>query len=629
MGRMEQSMHTYWMVQGSALAFGLLTATVTLADPAADASLDQGWSGPQKVNWYTRSQGSRLLPLSWMQALEQPGTNAPFLDRAHIEKFRYLLNASTQPGQLPVGFAIDTQDDERFSEITRLRWKHPQSSREPWVGMNCAACHTAEMSYQGTQLRIEGGPTQADFQGFMRALRRALVETRDDDAKWQRFAAAVLKSADKPDNRTLLKAELSRLVDWELRVQRANETSLEYGFGRLDAFGNIFNKVVLRANAQQQPPSPSDAPVSYPFLWNIHQHDRVQWNGIAPNSTKLAGIEVGALGRNVGEVLGVFADLTLRPPGPAIAGYRSSAHVGNLKQLEQQITLLRPPAWPPAFPPIDADRWDAGRKLFTATGPGGCSACHQVLARKDLKTRFAAQMTPLKGNDAIGTDPWMACNSYTTRAQTGVLRFTPPRFFIGSGVPMRASAPVTDMLNVAVIGSIWNQSAQVVGSPGKKESGKPFSTIIEAIDIVTDISAGEPSAENRAERLQRCLSEDSEVLAYKGRPLMGVWATAPYLHNGSVPSLFDLLLPPAMRPTSFAVGTREFDPVRVGYVVDPAAGDNSFTFRTVDAAGRPIDGNANGGHDYGNAVLTDDQRWALVEYMKAVGGKRVGNRVLP
>ena len=134
---------------------------------------------------------------------------------------------------------------------------------------------------------------------------------------------------------------------------------------------------------------------------------------------------------------------------------------------------------------------------------------------------------------------------------------------------------------------------------------------------------------SRAERLQRCLSDDSPVLAYKGRPLAGIWATPPYLHNGSVPTLFDLLLPPAQRPAAFAAGTREFDPARVGYVSDAAAPGNSFTFRTADAAGNPIAGNSNRGHDYGNAALTDGQRWALVEYMKAVGGRREGNRVVP
>ena len=54
--------------------------------------------------------------------------------------------------------------------------------------------------------------------------------------------------------------------------------------------------------------------------------------------------------------------------------------------------------------------------------------------------------------------------------------------------------------------------------------------------------------------------------AYPARPLAGVWATAPYLHDNSVPTLWHLLLPPEQRPTRFKVGDREYDPERVGYV---------------------------------------------------------------
>ena len=52
--------------------------------------------------------------------------------------------------------------------------------------------------------------------------------------------------------------------------------------------------------------------------------------------------------------------------------------------------------------------------------------------------------------------------------------------------------------------------------------------------------------------------------ARKGRALNGIWATAPYLHNGSVPTLYDLLLPAADRPKKFRVGSRELDVKKVG-----------------------------------------------------------------
>jgi hypothetical protein len=106
-------------------------------------------------------------------------------------------------------------------------------------------------------------------------------------------------------------------------------------------------------------------------------------------------------------------------------------------------------------------------------------------------------------------------------------------------------------------------------------------------------------------------------IAYKGRPLQGIWATAPYLHNGSVPNLWEVLLPPAKRSPAFNMGTREFDPKLVGYVTAPSV-DNSFVFQTHDASGAPLDGNSNAGHDYGNATLSDDDRWALIEFMKTL-----------
>jgi len=114
-----------------------------------------------------------------------------------------------------------------------------------------------------------------------------------------------------------------------------------------------------------------------------------------------------------------------------------------------------------------------------------------------------------------------------------------------------------------------------------------------------------------------CLADKSNVLGYKIRPLTGIWATAPYLHNGSVPTLYDLLLPPAQRPTSFSLGTREFDPVKVGYVATPRP-DSAFVFNTKDARGLPIPGNANSGHDYGNAALSEHDRMALVAYLKTL-----------
>ncbi|HEV2961632.1 MAG TPA: di-heme-cytochrome C peroxidase [Candidatus Angelobacter sp.] len=106
---------------------------------------------------------------------------------------------------------------------------------------------------------------------------------------------------------------------------------------------------------------------------------------------------------------------------------------------------------------------------------------------------------------------------------------------------------------------------------------------------------------------------DATPEVYIGRPLAGIWASPPYLHNGSVPNLYQLLLPGSQRISKFKVGSRTFDPVNVGF--DLAVGN--FEFDTS------LPGNGNKGHEgheYGTD-LSDDQRRQLVEYMKSLGSE--------
>ncbi|MET4312570.1 hypothetical protein [Bradyrhizobium sp. RT4b] len=94
--------------------------------------------------------------------------------------------------------------------------------------------------------------------------------------------------------------------------------------------------------------------------------------------------------------------------------------------------------------------------------------------------------------------------------------------------------------------------------------------------------------------------KNEDVLAlepqYRAGPLDGVWATAPYLHNGSVPTLRDLLLPQKERPTSFCVGSREFDPVNVGLVTKTQASDTCAAGLTEFNVS--LLGNGNRGHSF-------------------------------
>ena len=106
---------------------------------------------------------------------------------------------------------------------------------------------------------------------------------------------------------------------------------------------------------------------------------------------------------------------------------------------------------------------------------------------------------------------------------------------------------------------------------------------------------------------------------YKARPLNGIWAVAPYLHNGSVPNLYLLLSPQEERPDQFWLGRKQFDPVNVGYSLEKIEGGY------LSDVGRA--GNSNEGHEFKNGprgkgvigpALSPDERWAIIEYLKSM-----------
>jgi hypothetical protein len=586
-----------------------------LACLAADCSLSghnlrQGWTEQQRIAWYEASQGSRLIPFKWFEVLERPGSDQPFMDQAYLTEFRFLPSRADRPDPLPVGFAIDDSDDRAFT-VTRLNWYEGQTPRERWVGLNCAACHTAEIRYHDTELRIDGGPSLVDFQSFIEALDTALVETRDVPAKWERFAAKVLDGRDTPANRAKLKAALASLIAWEARVESLNRTPLRYGFARVDAFGHIFNKIALFDGAANPTPNAADAPVSFPQLWYIFRQKQLQWNGAAATARlTLAGrtLDYGALGRNIGEVLGVFGEVIVGPH-PSPVGYHSSARVANLIRMEYELTSLQAPVWPEdVFGAIDRTKAEAGRALFNAH----CAECHTPRnGRYETMVPFS-EMQPIDR-----TDPWMACNAFGYTTASGHLAAARTNFLIGD--PIEATAPSATLLGTTVKGAMIAQTGRILAS-----TAQTFAGIVRLPRMAAMRHARAPTMamaaveeDERSIRLNDCLSNGGKLMAYKARPLEGIWATAPYLHNGSVPTLYDLLRPAALRPTTFRVGTREFDPAKVGYLTSVAPG-NDFEFRTLDDQGKPIPGNSNAGHEYGVGDLTENQRLEILEYLKSL-----------
>jgi mono/diheme cytochrome c family protein len=567
----------------------------------------QGWNRGQRLSWYQAGQGSRLVPWAWAKVLEQKANQQLFLADANMVRFGFLPLAESEAApKLPIGFAIDQQSDDKLT-FTKLRWYDGQPNNEQWLGLNCSACHTGRMNFEGKPLTVDGAPSLVDFQMFIEEFDAALEATHSDAAKFDRFAAKVLAGRDNPANRAKLKGEIKKLLGWEQDNARLNATTMRYGFGRLDAVGHIFNKVsqlAVYGTDSDANPNPSDAPVSYPFLWDIYRQSQLQWDGIVKTQRLNLGagdLDYGALGRNVGEVVGVFGDVDLRPASRmAKTGFNSSIQAENLNNLETVLRSLEPPKWPGT---LDAAKLDQGKALYSSKG---CIGCHTIEPAGN--NIYQIHMTPLTGSSTSpnrnNTDPWMACNAITYASFSGNLENVPSSYFKGD--PLAEQAQLSDMLTATVIGTLVGKWQQVLDSAVQVFFGRvPLPRVTRASDQQTDAMA-------RTARLQRCYDAKSPLFAYKARPLDGVWATAPFLHNGSVPNLYELLRAPADRVKTFNVGTRDYDMVKGGYVTDPSAPGNGFTFT---ASGN---GNSNEGHDYNVGNLTEPERLALLEYLKSL-----------
>jgi mono/diheme cytochrome c family protein len=339
------------------------------------------------------------------------------------------------------------------------------------------------------------------------------------------------------------------------------------------------------------------------------------------------GLYIHALGRNTGEVFGVFADFAPRrlvPPtkvSPAVIDYtKNSVRFDGLQTLEEKIAVLRPPPWPRDLFGLDDSLAALGKPLFEAH----CSGCHAVQASVDVP---GAWRTPVL---AVGTDPKMALNS-ARMSDAGLLTgalMPPPAIGARIGNPAKAG----DMLANTVVGTLLAEAVVPPVPPPAKlaQSGvfralrKDFANLPgENLDALLDPKLSATAKAEAMIKIRAFINAKLSNLfhpppaiagaAYESRVLNGIWATAPYLHNGSVPNLWELLKPAKDRRTSFMVGSRVFDPKNVGYDAD----QSPFKSGRFVADPANANGNGNGGHEYGT-TLTDEQRWAIIEYLKTL-----------
>ncbi len=590
------------------LAATSVTATSVTASSATASSpilTSQGskWTETTRTQFYTQDQGSQLIPLAWAMALKQENGSAFMADS--LQRYGYLPNPKSPEPGLAVGFTTNSFTGGKM------------------LGMTCSACHTRQIDVGDKSYRIDGGPAISDFQNFMMDLDVAVNRVLTNPKTFDDFAKAVLGGAATSTDKAKLREELAAwFLPYNAIVKGSFSAQSPWGPARLDAIAMIFNRVsgldigtgpdrIIRENIK-----PADAPVRYPFLWNAAVQDFTQWPGFSPNGNRIFGLT-----RNLGEVFGVFAHFAPVKDSNDILKINytknNSANFKGLNTLENLIMKLGPPVWPWALDKTLASKGEAVfNKKDVAQGNSSCADCHGI--KKGQFRSFAAESwaTPIMD---VGTDSREA-KLLNSTVKTGVLEGAIP---YPGGTPLKAVDTASSVLGTVVIGSILQH--YLAG----KIDGVEHAVLTEAERLDEKFKVGIARVETEIEGelhlkghigtlddlKQSLIKHDAPITAFKyeSRVLQGIWAAAPYLHNGSVPTLAELLKPDTQRVASFKVGP-EYDVKNVG--LNTQQSKFNFTLNTTDCSKRDS-GNSRCGHNFGTG-FTAEEKLALLEYLKMI-----------
>ena len=527
--------------------------------------LKQGWSPEIREGYYHISQGSTVMPYDIFLNLEVAGSQELFRSDANSERYGLTPDAANpkwNPDGLPIGLSKTVTPDGP--------WKGED------VGLNCAACHNTELFYQGKRVRIDGGVgNHFDIQAYLSALDDAVQETLKDPAKFDRLAVRIGVSGEdgKSELRKRFEISAERIHHYRTKVM---VTPYPWGPSRMDAISLIVNRVTsIAPNIPENWFTPL-APTKPPFLWNSPQGSWTQWRGVQQDP----------INRNLTETMGVYMSMNLTAKSPEDGLYQSNARLDNIQELEGWLNQLAPPKWPEeVFGKIDRVKAAKGKELFTKY----CSGCHNSYPytwtepNKYGKRFIEVGLVPEK---VVGTDP---------------MQFEDVRpFALTAQLAPNLPGPLKDK-ELVPGGALY---------AGLQES------ILHA--ALAKVNLTEDQAIKIHGYRELPVPRPSAIPHYKAAPRDGVWATPPFMHNGSVPNLYEMLLPAAQRTKKFYLG-RDFDPVKVG--VDTSGKSGTYLVDTT------LIGSSNQGHSFENGpqgngiigpLLTEEERWALVEYLKSI-----------
>jgi len=616
----------------------------------------------QSSDWFHFApQGTATVPIpyEWFLALEAPqagpirsliGSAKPEFIKDYIYRHGFIRSnqSAYNPDKLPIGLTK-----------TPSIYLPGVDRHAPTMGFTCAACHTGQFTHDNTRYIVDGGPAVTDLGLFSRSIGAALGQTALSsnfyllNARFDRFAERVLGKNNNGLTKGNLKQELQTTV--KLLKETTDIIEVTEGFTRNDALNRIGNQVF--ATDMQRPANYSvvNAPVTYPHIWSTSWFDWVQYDGSI----------MQPLIRNAGEALGVKAYLDTKSPDSQ--RFASSIDMANLHKMEDwlggthpltgegsnsgnpQFNGLKSPKWPASLPAPDKALADKGAELYKKH----CAGCHlpstdspEFWSDKHWQPiRYYSSDNELLATDEtylkvkiiklqdIGTDPGQSQVLATRRVNTTELNLDTEVCTVVTFSPAEGQPETTALKYVDLNDSESGSYALSLGAVVERTNQQWFSQNYTPASAQAVMQGGRPN----------CLQAGA---GYKARPLNGVWATAPYLHNGSVATLEDLLTPAKDRPVFVELGSQEFDAKKVGVrqsdtveklnqrvangkekKIGSFYSDNGYFMLDTREAG-----NRNTGHSFegpadhdgyakngvNGPLLTDEQKSALIEYLKTL-----------
>ena len=532
---------------------------------------NKGWGdgleAADRQTFYYTPQGAGLKDVrySWFANLEMPWGTTRIADAEQMRRFGFLVDQPTprNPDQMPVGFT-----------------KHFDSDlHEELLDVTCATCHTGQLEITKNNvtraLRIDGGQanhafTDANVGEFLITLTTSMLATALDPVKFDRFSRRVL-GAGYPEGKSELHSQLSsvgfNLFGIGMYEKWHGLSPTQEGYGRTDALARIGNTVFGENLGVAKNYKVGNAPVSYPSLWNIWKFDWVQYN--ASVSQPMA--------RNIGEAMGVGANYTLadRYGRPLPFAQRFRLDGADRQPQHDRADAAPAHAARMAGGLVRADQSDARRQRT------GCSSGRTARVATDRTSRrresSCATSRSRQSNQPewivatlcasdVGTDSMAAANFARARvdvSKTGmtaaelrqVARSTSEQWIQRDSIwlanEIKRLTPLKDSASLAQLQSSQQALATLRSSQEQTLSQiDPTNLSVgQALSYLGSMIRNQAYNDAKLTAAQRAdldgfgaLDLPRIIQAYKSRPLQGIWATPPFLHNGSVPSIYFLLV---------------------------------------------------------------------------------------